>query len=245
MSRYDLEKYNLKELKDMAVKMDLPARKSKSEMIKDISNAFSEYEEYKKDKVDKYHRKEQLGNKGKEGTTYLVLDKSGKEYAMKTFRKGKSSSNLNKEYELQKKASKMGVAPLVYDYDTVGKWILMEKMDMHFYEKLEREKGIIKKRDQERLLEIFDKLDECGVFHNDANICNYMIKNDKIYLIDYGFSKEITDKLKKQLGTNRPNKKLMLIGLILKLKEMKLPEKSYKYLIKEVAKDDIVKYNLI
>jgi predicted Ser/Thr protein kinase len=245
MSRYDLEKYNLKELKDMALKMDLPARKSKSEMIKDISNAFLEYEEYKKDKVDRYTRKEQLGNKGKEGTTFLVFDKNGREYAMKTFRKGKSSQNLRKEYELQKKASEVGVAPPVYDYDIVGKWILMEKMDMHLYEKIGREKGNINKKDQERLLEIFEKLDECGVFHNDANICNYMIKNDKIYLIDYGFSKEITDKLKKQVGTDRPNKKLMLIGLILKLKEMKLPSKSYKYLMKQVPKDDVVKYNLI
>jgi len=103
---YNLEKYNLTELRKMASRMDLPYRRSKTEMIKDISEAFFEYEEYKKEKVDKYIRHNQLGDKGKEGTTYLVTDTHGKEYAMKTFRKGKSSSRLYTEYSLQKKAGK-------------------------------------------------------------------------------------------------------------------------------------------
>ena len=228
----------------MAVKMDLPARRSKTEMIEDISTAFSEYEEYKKEKVDKYTRHKQLGEKGKEGITYLVTDHHDKEYAMKTFRKGKSSSRLHKEYSLQKKASKVGVAPRVYEYDTIGKWILMEKMDKHLYDQLEEKKGVLHKKQQLRLLEIFKKLDDAGVFHNDANICNYMIKEEEIYLIDYGFAKEITPKLKKKLGTDRPNGRLMLIGLVLKLKEMNLPEKSYKYLLREVSKEDKSKFNL-
>jgi predicted Ser/Thr protein kinase len=244
MSRFRLEKYNLAELKKMAARMDLPARRSKTEMIDDISKAFSEYEEYKKEKIDKYTRHKQLGEKGKEGTTYLVTDSRGKEYAMKTFRKGKSSSTLHKEYSLQKKAAKAEVAPRVHDYDTVGKWILMEKMDKHLYEKINEEKGVLHKKDQLRLLEIFEKLDQVGVYHNDANICNYMIKGDKIYLIDYGFAKEITPKLKKALGTDRPNGKLMLIGLVLKLKEMNVPEKSYKYLVRQIDKEDIMKFNL-
>jgi predicted Ser/Thr protein kinase len=244
MSHYRLEKYNLTDLKKMALKMDLPARRSKTEMIKDISTAFSEYEEYKKDKVDKYVRHKQLGEKGKEGTTYLVTDHHNTEYAMKTFRKGKSSSTLHKEYSLQKKAAKAGVAPRVYDYDTVSKWILMEKMDKHLYEQIEEKKGVLQKKQQLRLLEIFHKLDESCVFHNDANISNYMIKDGEIYLIDYGFAKEITPKLKKKLGTDRPNGRLMLIGLILKLKEMNLPEKSYKYLLREINKEDKSRFNL-
>lgn len=241
---YRLEKYNLSELKKMATKMDLPLRRSKTEMIEDISKAFGEYEEYKHEKLDKYSRHKQLGEKGKEGTTYLVTDHSGKEYAMKTFRKGKSSSKLYNEYSLQKKAGKAGVAPRVHDYDTVGKWILMEKMDSHLYEYLNKSQGILTKKQQERLLEIFRKLDEINVFHNDANLCNYMIKNGEIYLIDYGFAKEITPELKKKLGTETPNSKLMLIGLILKLKECKCPEKSYKYLIRHINKEDQTKFNL-
>lgn len=242
---YRLEKYNLSDLKKMANKMDLPARRSKAEMIEDISKAFAEYEEYKKEKIDKYTRHKQLGEKGKEGTTYLVTDHNGKEYAMKTFKKSKSSSKLHKEYNLQKKASKAGVAPKVYDCDTVGKWILMEKMDSHLYEQLNKEKGSLSKKHQERLIEIFRKLDEIGVFHNDANLCNYMLKNGEIHLIDYGFAKEITPELKKKLGTDSPNSKLMLIGLILKLKECGSPEKSYKYLMRHVSKEDKTKFNLL
>lgn len=245
MSQFRLEKYNLTELKKMGDKMGLPARRSKSEMIQNISEAFAEYEEYKKEKIDKYSRHCQLGEKGKEGTTYLVTDHHGKEYAMKTFRKEKSSTRLHKEYSLQKKAGKAGVAPRVYDYDTVGKWILMEKMDKHLYEQIDDEKGVLHKKAQERLIEIFAKLDEIGVFHNDANICNYMIKNGEIYLIDYGFAKEITPKLKKKLCSEYPNSRLMLIGLILKLKEKGLPEKSYKYLLKKVSKEDRTKFNLL
>jgi tRNA A-37 threonylcarbamoyl transferase component Bud32 len=224
--------------------MDLQPRRSKAEMISDISKAFSEYEEYKSEKVDKYTRCEQLGEKGKEGTTYLVKDGNGKTYAMKTFRKGKSSSTLYKEYSLQKKASKAGVAPHVYEYDTVAKWILMEKMDSHLYDHMVKRKGVLSKKHQERLIEIFQKLDEVKVFHNDANICNYMLKDGQIYLIDYGFSKEIDSKLLKKLKTDCPNSKLMLIGLIMKLKEMKVPEKSYKYLKRKVDKEDLDRFQL-
>lgn len=244
MSHYRLEKYNLTELKKMAAKMELPARRSKSEMIQDISEAFAEYEEYKNEKIDKYSRHGQLGEKGKEGTTFLVTDKHGKEYAMKTFRSGKSSTTLHREYSLQKKAAKAGVAPRVYDYDTVGKWILMEKMDRHLYEQIDEAKGVLSKKDQERLVKIFANLDDIGVFHNDANICNYMIKDGEIYMIDYGFAKEITPALKKKLKTDRPNSRLMLIGLILKLKEKQLPERSYKYLIRHVDKDDRINFGL-
>lgn len=221
MSSYNLEKYSITELRKMAEK----------EIMDNISKP-------------KYKKHYQLGEKGKEGTTFLVTDKRGREYAMKTFRKGKSSNTLYREYSLQYKASKVGVAPRVYNYDNVGKWILMEKMDCHFYEIIEKAKGNITKKQQERLYEIFTKLDKAGVFHNDANICNYMLKNKQIYLIDYGFSKEITPKLKKTLQTETPNARLMLIGLVLKLKEMKLPEKSYKYLICYISDEDREKFGL-
>ena len=251
MSNYELEKYSFPELKKMGVDMGLPMRRSKMEMIKDISKAFKEYEEYKREKIDKYERCYQLGDKGKEGTTYLVKDKSGREYAMKTFRREKSSATLKKEYLLQKNASKKGIAPRVYDYDTVSKYIVMERMDRHLYEDIKK-KGVLTKKNQERILEIFDKLDEAKVFHGDANILNYMIKGEDIYIIDFGFSKEITDELLKKLKTNRPNYHLMTIGLILKLKELENEGKSstggkgisYKYLKRALPEEYIKNYKL-
>lgn len=243
MSNYCLEKYNLTELKQMGNRMELPPRRSKSEMIKDISDAFNEYEQYKKLKIDRYSRHQQLGSKGKEGTTYLAIDnKHGKEYAMKTFRKTKSSATLYREYSLQKKASKKGVAPKVYDYDTVGKWILMDRMDSHLIHDLNNIN--LTKSEQERIIDIFKKLDEAKVLQGDSNIFNLMVKNGEIYLIDYGFAKEITPELCKKLKTHHPNYHLMTIGFVIKLKELNATEKSYKYLLKHISNEDKKKYGL-
>jgi len=246
MSDHNLEHYNFTELKKMAEKMCLPIRRSKAEMIKDISTAFTEYEEYKKEKIDKYTKHKQLGEKGKEGITYFVTDSSGKRYAMKTFRKAKSSATLEREYTLQKKASKAGVAPRVYDYDTVSKYIVMEKMDRHLFVDANGSKTVdLTKSEQLRILEIFQKLDEVGVFHNDINILNFMVKKDQIYLIDYGFSKEITPKLCKTLRTDCPNCKLMTLGIVLKLKTNNAKSKSYKYLLRSISDEDKKSYGLV
>lgn len=240
---YNLERYNLNELKQKAEKMGLKPRRSKSEMIKDITDAFKEYEKYKRDKIDRYKKIEKIGE-GKEGTTYLVKDRKGRELAMKTFRKGKSSSNMSREIEFQKKASKKGISPRIYNHDTVSKYIVMEKMDCHLYEVLNRQKGILTRSQQHRIIEIFNRLDDIGVFHNDANLCNYMVKDKQIYIIDFGFAKEITPRLVKKMGTENPNSKIMLLGFILKLKDKNVPEKSWKYLKKHLSKESVEKFNL-
>ena len=188
----------------------------------------------------KYFKIQKLGEKGKEGTTFLVVDKKGKEYAMKTFKKTKSSKNIEKEYKLQKKAYKVGVAPKPIECNKDEKWIVMEKMDNHLYDNIKK----LNKNQQERILEIFKELDRAKVFHNDANLQNYMVKKGKIYLIDYGMSKNINSKLIKSLNTDRPNSKLMLIGFIIKLRMINAPKSSYKYLLKNVDNEDLIKYNL-
>lgn len=250
-SPYNLEKYTLQQLREMAREMDLRSRRSKTEMINDISTAFQEYENYHKEKIEKYTKIRQLGNKGKEGITYLVRDMedsetSGRpvEFAMKTFRKTKSSVTLKKEYKLQKLAGKAGVAPCVHTYDTVSKYILMDVMDRHLMDVIYDQKGTLHKYQQKRILEIFRILDEIGVFHGDANIANYMVKDKEIYLIDYGFAKEIDDRLLKSLKVKKPNSELMLLGFILKLKEMKCEPSAYKYLLPNISESDREKFGL-
>jgi predicted unusual protein kinase regulating ubiquinone biosynthesis (AarF/ABC1/UbiB family) len=68
------------------------------------------------------------------------------------------------------------------------------------------------------------------------------LKNNKIYIIDFGMSKPIDDKFKKKLKEERPNFTLMNLGFILKLKDLKCPSTSYKYLIKFVTEENKKKY---
>jgi len=241
---YGLEKYTLPQLRDIGREMCLRPRRSKESMIADISSAFDEWEEYKREKLDKYTRINQLGTRGKEGITYLVQHKNKKQYAMKTFRKGKSSATLTKEYRLQKKASKMGIAPKVYDYDTVSKYIVMEKMDGHLLDSMKKQKGSLHKYQQKRIIDIFKALDTAGVFHNDNNLSNYMLKGRDVYLIDYGFAKDIDSKLIKKLGTSTPNMNYMLLGLIIKLKEYECPKSAYKYLLPYLSNEMKTKLDL-
>ena len=239
-----LEHTSFGDLKKMAKEMGLPNKKSKSEYIADIQEAFSEYEKYKNTKVDKYTKIKQLGNKGKEGTTYLVTDVKGREFAMKTFRKTKSSNTLKNEYVLQKRASKVGISPRVVEYDSISKYIVMEKMDEHLVDIMKKQKGNLIKDQQYQIINIFEKLDKVCVFHADSNILNYMLKGKNIYLIDFGFSKEITSKLCKKLGTDTPNIKMMTLGLVLKLKELKCPSSSWKYLRKYISEEDLKRFEI-
>lgn len=232
-----LQQYSYSELKDIAENMGLTIRRSKANLIEDIKIAFKEYESYKKDKLDKYKKGQQLGEKGKEGTTYLVTTNNGKTYAMKTFRKQKSSSTLQKEAELQKLAADVGVSPNVIDIDTVSKYIVMEKMDRHLIYQIEKQNRTVTRSQQRQIISIYQKLDKAGVFHGDANLLNYMYKGDDLYIIDFGMAKPITTALKKRLGTDNPNMHIMTLGLALKLREIGCPKSSYEYIVKYLSEE--------
>jgi tRNA A-37 threonylcarbamoyl transferase component Bud32 len=160
----------------------------------------------------------QLGNKGRDGVTYLVKDENGKEYALKTFGEDKSRKKIVIEYLLQKRAADAGIAPKVYYCDLLNKRILMERMDSHLVELLCKERCLTSSH-KLQLFNIFKKLDEIGILHNDSNLCNYMLKGNRIYLIDYGFSIEITEKMYKQGYTNAS---LMCTSFFNKLEELSI-----------------------
>ena len=105
---------------------------------------------------------------------YAKPSKNIQKYAMKTFRPTKSSKKLRKEYELQEKAAIAGISPKVYDYDTVSKYILMERMDGHLF--LGHKTTRLTKAQQLRIIYILKKLDEIGVFHDDINLLNFNLK---------------------------------------------------------------------
>ena len=225
--------------------MDIIIPKKKEDLIVEMLKCFKEYEKYKKEKVDKYEKIKQLGEKGKEGTTFLVKTKDGNEYAMKTFRKTKSSDRLRKEAQLQEKASEFNISPKIIEIDTVSKYIVMEKMDEHLIDKMKKQDGNLTEKQQKQIIKIFKLLDTAKIFHADSNILNYMFKGKKLYVIDFGMSQLIDEKLIKKLGIDTPNLTLMNLGFILKLKELKCPASSYSHLITFVSGKDKSKYGLV
>tara|TARA_Y100000389_G_C17471034_1_gene530931 strand:- start:1735 stop:2307 length:573 start_codon:yes stop_codon:yes gene_type:complete len=188
-------------------------------------------------------RLSRLGNKGKEGTVYLVTNK-GKEYAMKTFRKNKSSTKLKLEAKLQRMAAEKGISPNVIAVNVNNKYILMEKLDTTLHDLLIKKRGILSEVIQRQIICLYNKLDKTGVFHGDASILNFMFKNKKLYLIDFGMSVEITGALVKKLGTKTPNLDIMTLGLVLKFKELGIPEQSYKYLVACLRQEQRDHFNL-
>jgi tRNA A-37 threonylcarbamoyl transferase component Bud32 len=245
MNYNQLEKLTYTELKKISVDLGIKATRSKEETLKSITHAFKEYESYKKSKIDRYIKITQLGMKGKEGTTYLVKNKdTGEEYAMKTFRKQKSSEKLRQEAKLQQIASETGVSPRIIDVDTVSKYIIMEKMDKHLIDIIQKQEGSLSKAHQKQIINIYKNLDNARVFHGDANLLNYMFKGKQLYIIDFGMSKEITNELVRKLGTTTPNVHIMTLGLILKLKEMNCPSSSYEYLAKFISDDQREKFGI-
>lgn len=240
-----LETISHTELKEISKEMKIDVFKTKKETISNIVKHLKKYERHKKKNIDRFEKIKKLGNNGKDGITYLVIEKkTEKYYAMKTFKKNKSENKILQEYELQKIASSFGISPKVYEVDTIDNYIIMEKMDSHLLQKMRKRNGKLTKTEQKSIIKIFKKLDEAKIFHADVNILNYMYKDNKLYIIDFGMSKKIDDKLIKKLCTDKPNLKIMTLGFILKLKELGSPSESYEYLLRYVSKEDIKKFGI-
>lgn len=178
--------------------------------------------------TDTYQNHGLIGN-GKEGHVYAVY-KNGERCALKKFKKGKCKILLRTELEFQYIASKYGIAPKIIEYDLDLKYILMETMDCHLTDLITKNKGILSKKHQLNILDIFNTLDRLKIYQSDPNILNFMIKGDIIYMIDYGMCKKIDNQLVKKLNTEKPNYQYTLLSLILKLKEGRCNPLSYKYL---------------
>jgi len=238
MNSSKFENFNFRELKKMALGMGLRSRRSKELIIQDILVRLNDYNKLE------YERCEQIGNKGKEGITYSVRSPGRTMYAMKTFRKSKSSNTLRKEAELQRLASTVGVAPNVIDVNEEEKFIVMDRMSKHLLDVMKTQDGELTKEQQKQIIKIFKKLDKVNIFHGDSNILNYMYKGSRLYIIDFGMSKEINDSLIKRLGTSTPNIDIGLLGFILKLKDMSCPPSSYVYLKSFISENERERFKL-
>jgi tRNA A-37 threonylcarbamoyl transferase component Bud32 len=242
-----LQNLSYSQLKELTRIMELPPKRNKNDIINSIIPCFQEWEEYRKHKIEHWQYIKQLGEKGKEGTTFLVkTDKfSSKEtyYAMKTFNKKKSPQKLILEATLQQKASEVGVAPQIVDIDPISKTITMQCMDKHLWDMLMKTRQLSTNQ-QRQIISIYKKLDKINIFHGDANLMNYMYQGKKLYMIDFGMSREINTTLIKKLGTKTPNLTIMTLGLILKLKKMQFNPNSWEYLKQFLTTEQKLQFSL-
>ena len=222
-----LEELSYKKLCEIANKLEIPIKRSKDSMYKEIKNVFKEYETYKKTKIDKYIKEKEI-KKTKDYSIYLVENKDdNKKYIMKSFKKNKSSSSLNREVELQKLASDFDIAPNIVDIDTVSKYIIMENMDKHI--NLSKE---ITNKQQKQIISILKKLDKSQVYHDNIKIENFMYKGDNLSIINFSKSKPITNNLITKYNTDTPNLTLSSLSLVSELKDKNFNKSSYELLLK-------------
>lgn len=183
-------------------------------------------DEKKETNKTEYYNLSQLGRKGKEGTVYLTVDMDNpdKFYAKKQFKMAKSSLKIEKEAGFQKIAAEAGISPKIVDVNLKEKFIVMEKLDKTLYEILKQQQCILTVDQQKQILDLYKKLDEVGIFMNDANPLNIMEKDGRLYIIDFGFAKYTSHKdLKKY---RNPNYQLMPVALLSWVKN-KCPTKSW------------------
>lgn len=218
MNRYELMNMKKKELNIIAHELKSRKFSKKSDLVDGILDARNE----------RYKIYGELGEPGKDAITYCVKLKN-KKYAKKQFKPRKSAKKIEEEAQLQITASKAGISPKILEINDKHKYIVMDKLDKHLIDV----NGVkqISLDHQKQLIKIYIKLDEQGIFHGDANPLNYMIKNKKLYVIDFGMSKKITPQLQKKLKTNTPNLTIMTTGMVIKLKLMNYPLSSYSYLL--------------
>lgn len=182
----------------------------------------------------KYEKIRELG-KGRDSVTYLI--KMGKKptdlYAMKIYKPEVKKSVIRREIKILGKLQKYRITPIVYFTDAERGYIVMEYMPDHLCFSL-LEGRLLTKKQQNRILHIYSVLDIAGVFHNDANLANFMIKDGEIYLIDFGFSVFVTEKLRAKLGVEHVNVQYMSGALLKKLEEIGFKPKQHKTLSETV-----------
>ena len=159
----------------------------------------------------------QLGSEGKDGMTLLAKNNAdGKHYAVKIFRPKKSMRQIQKEYDFLKAAAIAGLAPKVIDLGVLNennKCFMMEALDKTLKELIKEQGGSLTKNQRDQIVKLYEGLTEIGILHNDDNVLlNIMcrVRDNKLFLIDFGMSRAIT---KKDIKIRGPNPNLRSIPL--------------------------------
>ena len=134
-----------------------------------------------------------------EGRKVLVKERIKKSYRLEELDKKLRVERTRKEARLLTEARKIGVnTPQIFEVDEKNGKIVMEFIDG------KRLKDIMNDLSEEKIAEIFQKVGEdigkmhsMNIIHGDLTTSNMILKNGKIYFIDFGlgfFSRRIEDK---------------------------------------------------
>jgi tRNA A-37 threonylcarbamoyl transferase component Bud32 len=181
----------------------------------------------------KYSVISQLGEKGREARVFLVEDKFQCTYAAKQFRKNKAENAIINEINLQRKCSKYELSPKIVDYNLKDKYIVMEKMGCHLTDMIVAAGGRLSEFHQKSIVKMMKTLDKICVFQSDPNLLNYMVKNGKIYMIDFGAVRGP----EAFIQTRTPNMSTGLLAFVLKMKDVGFPPATYAYMLSRLPQD--------
>lgn len=199
----NLKTLNINDLKKHANLLELDCKQLKKEqIIKKISNELKGYDDYVKQQSGKYTTISKIDQiDGKNSICYNVKKKYGRTiYVKKTFKKNKSVKKIIKEAKIQDIAFKLGVAPKIIEYDIIDNYIIMDKLDKHLISINILNKNLkLTKQQQHRIVDIFKLLSTEKIIHGDTHVFNFMLKNNQIYLIDYGKSSIANKKSEKEV----------------------------------------------
>jgi tRNA A-37 threonylcarbamoyl transferase component Bud32 len=174
--------------------------------------------------------------RGKDGTVTLLR----KGRVKKTFRRNKNRELIEKEVNFMKKGYRLGVSPKIYEYfsgeDDENPYIVMEELDKTLVDTINRSKGKMSKDHQRQVISILSTLDKNLIFHGDVSPLNFMTgkgeKKDKLYIIDYGMTKDMDEAFIKKHSKDA-NIKLGITVFILKIREQ-FPDFHPELLLKKV-----------
>ena len=208
MSIHQLEQLPSKQLLKIADTFGLKPTRKKKELVQSIFDRYCEIQKY-----ISYTYVRQLGHEGKDARTFLALDSNGKEVAVKLFRQTKKSALIRQEAEFQRIGATHGISPAIIEVNPDGKYIVMEKLDTNLYDVFREQNGILTDEQKSQIRRIFRTLDKCGILHGDPNPLNFMKKENKWYIIDYGFAT-------KSKPSDHANQVLMTLGFEIQLQRI-------------------------
>lgn len=154
--------------------------------------------------------------KGRDGKIYDLSPQR----VLKQYRLNKNTHSIVREYNFQKQAAQHSLAPQVYGMrpDPKGRLcVVMEKMNHTLMDEIRKDNDL-KEEWQREMIRILSCLDRLKIFHGDISPLNFMIKNGKLYVIDFGMSREMDQRCLDQYGKH-PNLSVGLNSFVLKLRE--------------------------